>query len=185
MGESAFSLTGQTIIYCAHFILTCVSSPPYWSLKMKKMDFYDKLMKFEEYKYSMYLMLKEKPMCIPDILDFFPLTRSATQNMIEAFVVKGHLTFFIDINPKTGRKLKFYKYAGIEYTKKTRDDFIDFFVRNGTSKEEVKETKKPDWYNPHATVYKLLDKRRESAPRPKSKNIYGNIGSSFSMMEFA
>jgi len=51
--------------------------------------------------------------------------------------------------------------------------------------EEVKETKKPDWYNPHATVYKLLDKRRESAPRPKSKNIYGNIGSSFSMMEFA
>ena len=152
---------------------------------MSNESFYDKLMKFEEYKYSMYLMLKEKPMCIPDILDFFPLTRSATQNMIEAFVVKGHLTFFIDINPKTGRKLKFYKYAGIEYTKKERDDFIDFFVRNGTSKEVVKDEKKPDWYNPHATVYKLLDKRREPAPRPKSKNIYGNIGSSFSMMELA
>ena len=81
---------------------------------MSNESFYDKLMKFEEYKYSMYLMLKEKPMSIPDILEFFPLTRSATQNMIETFVVKGHLTFFIDINPKTGRKLKFYKFTGIE-----------------------------------------------------------------------
>ena len=101
-----------TTIYCAHFILTCVFRPPYLrSFKMQKINFYDKLMKFEEYKYSMYLMLKEKPMSIPDILEFFPLTRSATQNMIEAFVVKSHLTFFMGTNPKTGRKLKIYKYG--------------------------------------------------------------------------
>jgi len=150
---------------------------------MQKINLYDKLMKFEEYKYSMYLMLKEKPMSIPDILEFFPLTRSATQNMIEAFVVKGHLTFVMGINPKTGRKLKVYKYTGIEYTKKTVDDFVDFFVRHGTAKEVVKEEKKPDWYNPHATVYKLLEKRREPAPKSKARSAYKGIGSSFSMYE--
>ena len=150
---------------------------------MSNVNFYDKLMKFEEYKYSMYLMLKEKPMSIPDILEFFPLTRSATQNMIEAFVVKGHLTFFMGTNPKTGRKLKIYKYTGIEYTKKTVDDFVDFFVRHGISKEVVKKEKKPDWYNPHATVYKLLEKRRPPAPKAKPRSAYKGIGSSFSMYE--
>ena len=150
---------------------------------MQKINFYDKLMKFEEYKYSMYLMLKEKPMSIPDILEFFPLTRSATQNMIEAFVVKGHLTFVMGTNPKTGRKLKIYKYTGIEYTKKTVDDFVDFFVRHGTSKKVVKEEKKPDWYNPHATVYKLLEKRRPPAPKAKPRSAYKGIGSSFSMYD--
>jgi len=150
---------------------------------MSNESFYDKLMKFEEYKYSMYLMLKEKPMSIPDILDFFPLTRSATQNMIETFVVKGHLTFFIDINPKTGRKVRVFKYAGIEYTKKTRDDFIDFYVRNGTSKEPVKVEKKPNWHNPYAVVHRLLDSPRPSAPKSKPRSAYKGIGSSFSMYE--
>ena len=86
-------------------------------------------------------------------------------------------------NPKTGRKLKIYKYTGIEYTKKTVDDFVDFFVRHGTSKEVVKEEKKPDWYNPHATVYKLLEKRRPPAPKSKPRSAYKGIGSSFSMYE--
>jgi hypothetical protein len=150
---------------------------------MQKLDIYDKLVKFEEYKYSMYLMLKEKPMSIPELLEFFPLTRSATQNMIEAFVVKGHLTFVMGTNSKTGRKLKIYKFTGIEYTKKTRDDFLNYFVRHGTSKDVVKDEKKPDWYNPHATVYKLLDKRREPAPKAKPRSAYKGISSSFSMYD--
>ena len=43
--------------------------------------------------------------------------------------------------------------------------------------------KKPDWYNPHATVYKLLDKPREPAPKSKPRSAYKGISSSFSMYE--
>jgi len=150
---------------------------------MPKLDMYDKLVKFEEYKYQMFLLFKKKPMCVPDILKLIPITRSSASNMIENFLVEGILTYYIEINPKTGRKVRVFKYAGIEYTKKTRDDFIDFFVRNGTSKEVVKDEKKPDWYNPHATVYKLLDKKRELTPKSKPLSVYKGIGSSFSMYE--
>ena len=150
---------------------------------MPKLDMYDKLMKFEEYKYQMFLMLKEKPMCVSDILELIPITRSSASNMIENFLAQGNLTYHIDINPKTGRKVKIFEYAGIEYVKKTRDEFIDFYVRNGTSKEPVKVEKKPNWHNPYAVVHRLLDSPRPSAPKSKPRSAYKGIGSSFSMYE--
>lgn len=150
---------------------------------MSKLNMYEKLIKFEKYKYKMYLMIKEKPMSIPDILEFVPLTRSSATNMIENFVFKGHMNYFMGVNPKTGKKVKIYKFTGIEYIKKTRKDFNNFFVRRGERKEIINEEKKPDWYNPHATVYKLLDKPREPAPKSKPRSAYKGISSSFSMYE--
>ena len=135
-------------------------------------DHYKKLLEFEELCYQMYLMIVEQPRCIPDLTDVIPLTRLAAQNMIQRLVAKGHLTTFQTKNPRTQRTVKFYKFTGLEYVKRTRNDFDDYPKQN------------PD-YNPYATVYKLLDKRREPAPKSKKKNYFKGIASSFSLMDYS
>jgi len=144
-------------------------------------QFYDRLMKFENFKYEMFCKIKEKPMCIADVVENIPISRAAAQNMIEKLVNKGYLKFTKQLNPKSGRTVKFYEVTGLEYIKKTRGDFYEFFSKGGEPVE--KETKRPDCYNPYATVYKLLDRRNDySNPKPKRKTIVA-IGSSFSLME--
>ena len=149
---------------------------------MKNNDhYYDRLVKFENFKYEMFCKIKNKPMCVADIIENIAVSRAAAQNMIEKLVDKGYLTFTRHINPKTMRPVKVYEATGKEYIKKTRDDFYEFFSGGGDPIE--KETKRPDWYNPHATVYKLLDRRHNySNPKPKRKTIVA-IGSSFSLMD--
>ena len=143
--------------------------------------FYNRLVKFENYKYEMFCKIKEKPMCIADIVEDIPVSRAAAQNMIEKLVARGYLTFTKQISSKSGRTVKFYEPTGKEYIKKTRGDFYDFFSKGGDPVE--KETKRPEWYNPYATVYKLLDKKRDSSnPKPKRKTVVA-IGSSFSLMD--
>ena len=143
--------------------------------------FYNKLVKFENFKYEMFCKIKKKPMCIADIVEDIPVSRAAAQNMIEKLVARGYLTFTKQISSKSGRTVKFYEPTGKEYIKKTRGDFYDFFSKGGDPVE--KETKRPEWYNPYATVYKLLDKKRDySNPKPKRKTVVA-IGSSFSLMD--
>ena len=143
--------------------------------------FYDRLVKFENFKYEMFCKIKTKPMCVADIVEHIPISRAAAQNMIEKLVTRGYLTFTRQLNPKSGRMVKIYEATGKEYIKKSRDDFYEFFSKGGDPIE--KETKRPDWYNPYATVYKLLDRRRDyDNPKPKRKTVVA-IGSSFSLME--
>ena len=147
-------------------------------------DHYKKLLEFEELCYQMYLMIVEQPRCIPDLTDVIPLTRLAAQNMIQRLVAKGHLTTFQTKNPRTQRTVKFYKFTGLEYVKRTRNDFDDYYVRNPILKAAKDPKQNPD-YNPYATVYKLLDKRREPAPKSKKKNYFKGIASSFSLMDYS
>ena len=143
--------------------------------------FYNRLVKFENYKYEMFCKIKERPMCIADIVEDIPVSRAAAQNMIEKLVTRGYLTFTKHLNPKSGRLVKVYEATGKEYIKKTRGDFYDFFSKGGDPIE--KEVKRPEWYNPHAKVYKLLDRRHDySNPKPKRKTVVA-IGSSFSLMD--
>jgi predicted transcriptional regulator len=129
----------------------------------------------------MFCKIKTKPMCVADIVEHIPISRAAAQNMIEKLVNKGYLKFTKQLNPKSGRTVKVYEPTGLEYIKKTRGDFYDFFSKGGEPVE--KETKRPDWYNPYATVYKMLDRKRDyDNPKPKRKTVVA-IGSSFSLME--
>ena len=149
---------------------------------MKNNDqYYDRLLKFENFKYEMFCKLKLKPLSVSDIIKDIPISRATAQNMIEKLVARGYLTFTKQISSKSGRTVKFYEPTGKEYIKKTRGDFYDFFSKGGDPVE--KETKRPEWYNPYATVYKLLDKKRDySNPKPKRKTVVA-IGSSFSLMD--
>ena len=149
---------------------------------MKNNDqYYDKLLKFENFKYEMFCKLKLKPLSVSDIIKDIPISRATAQNMIEKLVHKNYLTFTRHLNPKTGRMVKIYETTGLEYIKKTRDDFYDLFASGGDPIES--KIKRPEWYSPYATVYKLLDKRHNySNPNPKRKTVVA-IGSSFSLMD--
>ena len=146
--------------------------------------YYDKLEGNEEIKYQVYLTLMHTPMSVPQIMGKFKVNRSNAQSMVRILIDGGHLDFSTGMNLESGRKVKIYHFTGLEYTKKTRADFIEYVSHQ--YQKPAKPIKKESWYNPHAVVYRLLDRPKQApSPKIKGKNLYGGIQSSFNMMEFA
>ena len=146
--------------------------------------YFDKLEKIENIKYQVYLELKTTPLSVPDITYKYKINRCTAQSIIRLLSEGGHVEFINGMNKVTGRKVKIYHFTGLEYTKKTRADFIEYVSHQ--YQKPAKPIKKESWYNPHAVVHRLLDKpKQEPSPKIKGKSAYRGIQSSFNMMEFA
>jgi len=146
--------------------------------------YFDKLEKIENIKYQVYLEIKTTPLSVPDITYKYKINRCTAQSIIRLLSEGGHVEFINGMNKVTGRKVKIYHFTGKDYVKRTRADFLEY-VTHARSKMAV-AIKKDKNFNPHATIYRLLDRPRQApSPKVKGKNLYGGIQSSFSMMEFA
>lgn len=152
------------------------------------LDYYDKLLSFEEDKYLIFNLIKNKPMSVPQLKELVDLPKQNIQNIARWFADFGHFKFEYGINEQTNCKVKIYSFSGYEYQKKTREDIIkncsQYNFSKATDANTLAETSlKPTL--PFARVVRNLNRPGSDYAwqRKKHKHTSVSIGSSFSLME--